>query len=335
MPDTQIATNLQEQIWGGTFWRATVHQMGWTKYIGTGENNMVVVQNEFKKEAGDQMTIGLSYPLEGEGIDGDNLLEDNEEAMDTYDFSFFVNQKRNAVRLKGKMDQQKTRLKLRREASDRLSLWMSEIVDRELTRKAAGVTTATFSNTPTVPTTLLFGGDSTGDSDMASTDWLGTAEIDRLKYTAQTRYPKIMPLNVEGGMWYVLQIHPDQTFKLRNDTNWINAQKDAMPRGSKNPLFTTALGSWNGVLIHENESLPRVELNSVDCRRALLMGRQAVVMGLAGATSWNEKPFDYGNKTGFAVTRIFGIQAAKFNSLDVGRIAMDTYAPVPTGVAHS
>jgi N4-gp56 family major capsid protein len=336
LPDTQIAANLHEQIWGGTFWRAVVHMMGWTKYIGTGENNMVVVQNEFKKEAGDKMTIPLSYPLEGEGIDGDALLEDNEEVMDTYDFSFYVDQKRNAVRLKGRMDAKRTRLKLRREASDRLAMWMSEIVDKELTRKAAGVTTATFANTPTTPTTLLAGGDAaSGGADLATGDWIGTAEIDRMKYTAQTRYPKIMPLTVEGGKWYVLQIHPDQTYKLRNDSNWKNAQQYAMPRGSDNPLFTTALGTWNGVIIHENEAIPRLTLNSLEARRALFMGRQAMVMGYGGAVGWYEKDFDYGNKQGFAITRIFGCQAPLFNSLDVGRLAMDSYAPVPTGVAHS
>ncbi len=334
MAETQIPTNLQEQIWGSKFWRAVVHASAWMKFVGTDPNNIIIVQNDFRKQAGDQMTIGLSYPLEGEGIDGDNLLEDNEEEMTIYDFSFYINQKRNAVRLKGKMNSKKSRLKLRSEGKDRLALWMAEILDKELTRKMAGVTSATFANTPTEPTTLLFGGDATGNSDMATGDWLGTAEIDRIKYTGQTRYPKVMPIMAEGQKWWVLQLHPDQTYKLKNDSIWSNAQAEAMPRGTDNPLFTGALGAWNQVLVFENENLPRVVLNSQNCRRAVLMGMQAGVLGFGGSVEWFEKEFDYGNKTGFAVGRIFGCQAAKFNSIDMGRLAIDTYAPVPTGVAH-
>ncbi len=335
MAETQIPTNLQEQIWGSKFWRAVVYASAWMKFVGTDPNNIIIVQNDFRKQAGDQMTIGLSYPLEGEGIDGDSLLEDNEEEMSIYDFSFYINQKRNAVRLKGKMNSKKSRLKLRSEGKDRLALWMAEILDKELTRKMAGVTTATFANTPTVPTTLIFGGDAdSSGSDMASGDWLGTAEIDRMKYTAQTRYPKVMPITVDGNKWWILQVHPDQTYKLKNDTIWKTAQQYAMPRGSDNPLFTGAIGAWNQVLLFENEDLPRVVLNSQNCRRAVLMGMQAGVLGFGGSVEWFEKEFDYGNKTGFAIGRIFGCQAAKFNSIDVGRLAMDSYAPVPTGVAH-
>ncbi len=336
MAETAITTNLQEQIWGSMFWRATVHRSAWLKFVGTDTNNIIIVENDFRKQAGDQLTIPLSYPLEGEGIDGDNLLEDNEEEMKLYDFSFYINQKRNAVRLKGKMNSSKSRLKLRNEGKDRLSLWMAEILDKELTRKMAGVTTAIFANTPTAPTSLLFGGDAgAAGSDIATGDWLGTAEIDRMKYTAQTRYPKIMPIMAEGQRWWILHIHPDQTYKLKNDSNWINAQTYAMPRGTDNPLFTGAIGAWNQVLVFENENLPRVVLNSLNCRRALLMGMQAGVLGFGGAVEWNEKSFDYGNKTGFAVGRIFGCQATIFNSIDMGRLAMDTYAPVPTGVAHA
>jgi len=303
--------------------------------MGIDENNIVIVRNEFQKQAGDKLTIGLSYPLSGEGIDGDNKLEDNEETLQTFDFAFYINQKRNAVRLKGKMSEKKTRLKLRREARDRLSLWLSEIIDKELTRKAAGVTTWTFANTPTAPTVGLYGGDATGDTDMASSDWLGTAEIDRMKTRAQTASPKVQPLRIAGGDFYVLQIHPNQTYLLKHDSNWKNAQMYAMPRGSSNPLFTNAIGGWNGVLIHENEELPELTINSLACRRALLLGRQALVLGFGGAISWQEETFDFGNQVAFAVGRIFGCQAAKYNSKDLGRIAMDSYAPAPTGVAHS
>jgi N4-gp56 family major capsid protein len=309
--------------------------MAWTKFMGTDMNNVVIIQTNFQKEAGDQLTQGLSYPLEGEGIDGDNLLEDNEEEMKIYDFSYYINQKRNAVKLKGKMDQKRSRLNLRREGKERLSLWMAEIIDKELTRKAAGVTTATFANTPTAPTTLLAGGDATsGGADLATGDWLGTAEIDRMKTIAQTRYPKILPIKSGGSDWYILHIHPYQTYKLKNDTIWSNAQKDAMPRGSDNPLFTGAIGAWNGVLVYENEFLPTLTLNSLAAKRAVLMGQQAMVLGFGGAAEFFEKTFDYGNKVGFSAGRIFGCQAAKFNSIDMGRVAMDTYAPVPTGVAH-
>ena len=49
--------------------------------------------------------------------------------------------------------------------------------------------------------------------------------------------------------YYVMWIGSDAERDLKDDPNWVNAQKDAKDRGANNPLFTGSLGFWDGVLL--------------------------------------------------------------------------------------
>ncbi len=49
--------------------------------------------------------------------------------------------------------------------------------------------------------------------------------------------------------YYVMWIGSDAERDLKDDPNWVNAQKEAKDRGANNPLFTGSLGFWDGVLL--------------------------------------------------------------------------------------
>lgn len=49
--------------------------------------------------------------------------------------------------------------------------------------------------------------------------------------------------------YFVMWIGTDAERDLKDDPNWINAQKEAKERGQNNPLFTGSLGFWDGVLL--------------------------------------------------------------------------------------
>ena len=66
--------------------------------------------DNLKKDAGDQVTIPLLLKLSGNGVVDDNILEGNEEALQYRDFAVTINQFRHAVKLKGKFEEQKSKL---------------------------------------------------------------------------------------------------------------------------------------------------------------------------------------------------------------------------------
>jgi len=151
----------------------------------------------------------------------------------------------------------------------------------------------------------------------------------------------IQPIMVGGEKKYVLLLHPYQVTDLRQNTNtgqWVDIQKAAAAsQGSGNPIFTGALGEYNGVVMHSHRNVVRFSDygagGALPAARALFLGAQAAVLAFGnggGQTvarySWKEELFDYGNQLGVAAGSIFGVKKSVFNSKDFGVIALDTYA---------
>lgn len=70
--------------------------------------------------------------------------------------------------------------------------------------------------------------------------------------------PQLLPFRQEENAqlgyfetlnYYVMWIGSDAESDLKQDPNWVNAQKEAKERGGNNPLFTGSLGFWDGVLL--------------------------------------------------------------------------------------
>lgn len=66
------------------------------KFIGTGSDSLIQLNPELK-EVGDQLTYGLRMLLSGDGVQGDDTLEGNEEALTLYSDSLVINQLRHAM----------------------------------------------------------------------------------------------------------------------------------------------------------------------------------------------------------------------------------------------
>jgi len=332
--------------------------------MGKDSNNIIQIKDELKKESGDTVTFGLTAKLTGAGVDGDNELEGNEEAINAYSESITINQKRFGVRLTGVLDEQKNAYNMRADAKEKLATRLQEFIERQFFLKLAGVTNPTltdiagtvvgadcsWSNTPDyIPdadTAAGFGDRylcadyAAGTDSLATTDLITPALISRAKVKAMTASPKIIPLKIGGKNYYVLFVHPYQAFDLKNNATFAQAQREAAARGSENPIFTGALGVWDGVIIHEHEYVPFLDIDvagnsfrgaatgtncTADACRALLCGRQAGgYVQCQNPNGWVEKTFDYKNKTGFATGLIGGIQKIMFNSKEYGVVAVDT-----------
>lgn len=303
MAVTTIPQGLVEKAWAKDTWTTALNNIFFGKFMGPSVDNIIQVKEELKKEAGDSITMRLLMKLKGDGVTGDNTLEGNEEAMQYRDFTVTVDQIRNAVRLKGKMEEQKTSADMRKDAKTALANWLTEYIDGQFFKK--------LSANPTADRVVYAGGKTEKDgitaADVFSTDVIGKAK--RIAMTDSNA--KIRPVSVNGKKFYVMIIDTWQARDLRKDEKWLQAQEHAQERGDDNPIFTGALGTYEGVVIHENEQCIR-EAGTVKIGHALFLGAQAGVLAAGSEPTWQEDDFDYHNQKGFSIGRIFGVAKTQF-----------------------
>jgi N4-gp56 family major capsid protein len=370
MANTVTIAALRREAWRKELFADVIDDLYFMRngLMGEGTNNIVQVMNDVKKDGGDTVTFGLSIKLSGDGIVGDAEAEGNEEAITTYSQSVSIDQVRNQVRMTGRLDEQKASYDMRKDAKEKLAVWIKEYTERNIFMKLGGVNTLTltdvsgvtysgraaWSNSPNIVTTTdevagfgaryhRAGTTASGDGldDLAAGDILTPADISLARTRAKLASPTIRPLRVEGKDYYVMFIHPNQAYDLKNASGsvWASAQREAQVRGDSNPIFTGALGIWDGVIIHEHEYVPTAVATAafsvggtacgVRAYRALLCGQQAACMASTNKSMFmEEETFDYKNKIGYCSGIIGGIQKSAFNSLDYGVVTVDTSSSI-------
>lgn len=324
MATTSVSAALVKKAWAKATWQAAMNNIFFSKFTGTDAGSIVQVLTDLSKDnSGDTITVPLLMKLKGDGITGDNTLEGNEEALVYRDFSVTIDQIRNGVRLKGRMEEKKTQLKLRTDAKAALSTWLTEKIDGEI-----------FSALTKSPTAgrIVYAGSNKAEGTIAAADTFTTAIIGKAKRLATTdSNARIRPVMVDGGKYYVMIIDPWQARDLKKDDAWLAAQEHANERGMNNPIFTGALGLYDGVVIHENDQISRTATgaNNVKVGHALFLGAQACAFASGSEARWDEDTFDYGNQQGFSIGRIMGIKKTQFafdgtNATDFGCIQVMT-----------
>lgn len=336
------------------------------KFIGSTEDSLIQEKVELKKGPGDNITCGLNVQLQGDGVAGDATLEGEEEALQFYDDKIYVDQLRNAVRIAGKMTEQRVPYNLRETAKSRLADWWARRMDVSFANQICGNTAQTdlkFTgmNAVLAPSTnrILIAGGQANDQSLTSSDTFNLELIDIARIRAETAStedgtgPVIRPFNMGGNMMYVMFLHDYQVHDLRTNTStgqWLDIQKAAMSGGDvkDNPIFTGALGVYNGVVLHRWSRVTNGVNSSTGAavastKRAVLCGAQAATIafgadGGANRYDWAEEMFDYQNQAGFAAGAIFGLKKTKFipannsatNAEDFGTVVVSTYAAAPT-----
>lgn len=316
---TSPNANLVREAWAKSLWLDVAIEQYFQSngFIGESNNSIIVKKTDLTKAKGDTIHIGLTTKLSGAGVTGDSTLEGNEEAISGYEMSVTVDQLRHAVRLAGLLAEQQAAYNMRADAKDKLKIWLSETLDSAMF--------TTLATSPSTNRKVWCSEDHSTIDTLDATDKMACTYISEAKRLAMLASPKVRPIKINGKPHYVLVIHPYAARDLKADTVWLDAQKYANVKGSDNPLFTGALGVWDGVIVHEHEYVPRAE-NANDpaiyYATNLFLGAGAGVWGIAKEPFWKEKDFDYDNQAGFATGLIHGFEKAVFNSEDYGVIAM-------------
>lgn len=350
--DTSYAVNdpLTVKAWAKKLFVDALKETKADKFMGSSSASLIHVKDDLAKSAGDRITVGLRMQLTGAGILGDGTLEGNEEALTTFADNVFIDQLRHATRSAGKMSEQRVTFSIRNENKMGLQDWYADRIDTAFFNQICGYTLATdvkFTGNqaviaPDVSRRIWAGTSITDDTTLAVGDVFTLRLIDIAVERAATLSPTIRPLSIGGEKKWVIFLHPYQVFDLRTNTNqgqWLDIQKAALMGGaaSKSPIYTGALGEYNGTVIHMDKrvttGITNAGVDRPQTRRAVFCGAQAALFAYGGdggqEMQWVEELFDYKNRLGVSAGMIWGLKKTMFNNVDFGAMTVSTYA-----VAH-
>jgi len=355
--DYPVGHPLAVKLWSRKIAREALKETMAMKFMGTSSNSLIQVYDETSKGSGDRITVPLRLQLSGRGVGETESLEGNEEALITYNDSVFINDLAHAVRVKTTIDGQRVPFSVREEGRLGIQDWYSDRIDTALANQLAGNTAVsdqlyTGNNAAIAPSAgtgidrrwIIREQDTESDhaaeSSLSTSDTFSLKTLDRAVAIAKTASPLIRPVKVGNQSYYVCFIHPFQAKDLRTSTStndWMDIQKAVLQGGDieTNPIFTGALGVYNGVVLHEWTRLPAITVSggSSNGRRAVFCGAQAAAMawgkGYAEEPKYVEELYDYERQLGQSVQTIMGAKKLQFNSKDFGTIVISTYAAAP------
>lgn len=307
------------QIWSADLLSQAEDLTFWQKFEGGEGSNMPLIRkDDFTQEPGDTIKTDMVLALTGAGLTGDTsggTLEGNEEALKFRQLSFTVESLQHAVRWSKKTNIMITH-NMRETAKNQLAKWLSGQLDTRIFTELTGGAGATV-----VPTKNKWAaGTATTRDTVADTNAGGRLTLDtitELKAYAQTEL-KIEPLRMnDGEEVFGMVLHPYTILSLkRDDVKWAQAQRDAMERGLNNPLFTGAVGMWDGVVLYSSNRVPR-SINTagtpIQVADNVFFGAQAMARGFAYYPDWTEEFFSYGQEIGIATYTILGQKLAVYD----------------------
>jgi N4-gp56 family major capsid protein len=243
--------------------------------VSSDPNAIVVVKNNFKGTKGTVVKMTMIGALTNTAKVEGETMAGNEEALVGYEMELTLKQFRHAVSGGGQLADRRSVYNAADEARKALGPWGANLIDDYAVAALSGLASADGNIAAVAPSRKWVGGQTSAgvmavyggttynfatdahllDSATVTDQLFGTNVISTVKRMAQLTEPVVKPVMVGGKPFYVMLISPLQAKALKADTAWIAAQQNAGPRDNTNPLFSGALGIWDGVVIHEWEKI--------------------------------------------------------------------------------
>jgi N4-gp56 family major capsid protein len=356
---TDPATN---KLWAKQMWRVfrKADAIWDPKYEFVGkdpENNPIVEVDDFEKSTGDEVTISLGFQFGGDGVVGDQVLEGNEEALDTQPFKFKIDDQAHGWRSRGIMSQQRVKFDIVEESMKFLKDWWK-------TRRAVCAVNHLASNTR--QTNMVFTANNTvvaadnqhifrlgaagglGVGDDATVGGDTTAKFDlnilaELITVAESLQVPIRPWIYKGNPYYGYFLHPFNVQDLlATGTQWYDLITKTLQGGKvdNNPIFTRAIGMYRNVLLFSEAHLPQGTSNAgvavANTRRNVFFGAGALALAYGRAERgnfekmrWHSGTYDHGRKFYGSAGMVWGLKSPNFSVNGTtrlyGRIVVTTY----------
>lgn len=347
---------LQAQIYAKEAWLEARVNSFWANFFGEGPNNVIQVEKSFMKSKGDAVNYSLVQDITTRGLGGSAIqgyhpyndtnlrMEGQEASVSTYSDSVLLAQLREALVTGGKLSEQRSSLNQREHMKQILAYWAGRIMMDELIFKKLSGTTFTDKNSQTIGeaatanSLVIYGGGKAARNQLTSSDTFTLSLLRRAKTAAMVGNSsiwRIRPMMISGRPYYGCVVHPYQVYDIQGSQEWEQAMREAQVRGPENPLFSGALGIWNGVILYSHDKV----VTGSDAgpggdqpyASALFFGYQAGLWAQAQpAPDWIEKKFDYDDMYGISTGMLFGFDKTRFNSKDFGCIKIETAAADPS-----
>lgn len=350
------------KLWSKQFWRVFRKSDAiWDPKFGfvgkDYETSPIVEVDDFEKSAGDEVTIPLGFQFGGDGVVGDQVLEGNEEAIDTQTFKFKIDDQAHGWRSRGIMSGQRVRFDIVKESMNFLKDWWKSRRAVSAVNHLCGNTRQTnmaftANNTPQAPDTnhiyRLGAAGGLGVGDDATVGGDTTAKFDlnilsKLITISESLQVPIRPFIYKGNPYYGCFVHPFVVEDLiATGTQWYDIMTKALQGGARdgNPLFTRALGMWRNVLIFVEPHLVQGTSNAgaavANTRRCVFFGAGALAMaygrqerGTFEKMRWHSGTYDHGRKYYGSAGMVWGMKSPRHTingtARDYGKIVFTVY----------
>lgn len=352
-------------LWAKVLARAERDSLEIAPLMGTDDNSIIHIKEETEKGAGDKVSFNLRGRPKQDGFTESMTAEGNGESLTILQDSIYINELGGVMSSKSEntIDAQRVPFKLRQECKNALTDWWADRKSAIFFNQTCGYTPSvgtgvgqylrTGNNAVTRPagvagkTRQIFPGAVTNDESLGSSDTFSVGLIDNAVAAARTGDVMVRQVKVAGQPKYVVYLHEQQVVQLRTSTSqgsWQDITKFTYSGvdPSKNPLYSGALGEYNGCILRRSQDVtPGVHHSSgasvANTRRAILLGAQAAASafglksegsGSDGITKyrWNEELLDHKRKLEVSAWAIWGLKKTVYDSVDYGTVVISTYS---------
>ena len=233
------------ELWDTKIRLDAVKQAFWgSRFEGAQGSKMPIITNtDFTKSAGDVIHFQTMRRLKYAGVTGDTTLAGSEEKLTLGQYDLSVDWLRHAVAF-NKRGTKRANFDAVMVAGDELADWLARQIDDSMFKELVSDES---------PSTIYSGG-KTAEASLTSADVFNTDSLDRMKLALLRKGSIPFQVKSVSGTslkMFGIVIDSVDAYNLRGDEAWYSAQRDANLRGMDNPIFTGALGIYNGMIVYE------------------------------------------------------------------------------------
>jgi len=220
------------------------------------ENEAIIKTVKKTCELGNIVSVSLEDELTEAGATGNVTLDASSEELKEIKQFIKVDRWQHMVPSNGSVVTQRGADSFKNRAKNSLKNWGTRKFDKVF-----------FNSMSADCTNVVCAGhhDTHDCSNIVQSDVLTTADVEEARRRAELGVdgegkpvPPIQPVSsskeenagfYEDLPMYVMFVGTNTARHIKNDPNWAEARRDARERGKSNPIFTGALGFWDGVLL--------------------------------------------------------------------------------------
>lgn len=279
-----------------------------------GSSMPVINKTDLESGPGDEVTTTLIAKIKGKPVEGPEKLAGRAQKLSSATHKMKIDKHRQAVNVGDGMDQKRVNYNLTQQAKDRLSDYLAEIYDEQITMTACGnrgvgseiqhypIGYTGFPNTFVAPDAshyMVFDGTRATAANLTTGDKIGTNVIDKLKLRTSkqiggmpTSPVAMQPIAMDGDKFFLFLTGPEGMYDLRRevgDAGWLTLEKAKITAvGAKSPIFMGGKAFYNGVVIDEAQTIIKFASGSAcdadgtnygaDAMRSMFLGANAVAV---------------------------------------------------------